>query len=248
MTRLALLGLSMLFCNSLQAQGGPPMATDDPGTPGNGHWEINLAALGTHVRDGWDVDVPEADINYGLGDHIQLNLDVPWTFTNTAADGHWRSGIGDASVGVKWRFVDRDDSHPVELSTYPRYQTSLSTHSERIGVASPDKEFFLPLELATQVQEFEFAADVGRHFVEHDGSFWSAGVVAGHSCGTEKVECLAEIHREWRPGDAQTLLNFGLHWKLTDALTFLGAVGREFGGSSDEQRRAVIYLGVQVSR
>src|SRR6266849_7689835 len=27
------------------AQGGPPMLTDDPGTPGNRHWEINTAAL-----------------------------------------------------------------------------------------------------------------------------------------------------------------------------------------------------------
>jgi hypothetical protein len=43
-------------------------------------------------------------------------------------------------------------------------------------------------------------------------------------------------------------LNFGLRRKLTDALTFLGAVGREFGRASDEQTRALIYLGVQVSR
>jgi len=25
------------------AQGGPPMLTDDPGTPGSGAWEINFA-------------------------------------------------------------------------------------------------------------------------------------------------------------------------------------------------------------
>ena len=46
------------------------MATDDPGTPGDGKWEINLGVIGTHQRDGWLVDVPDADINYGLGDHI----------------------------------------------------------------------------------------------------------------------------------------------------------------------------------
>ena len=240
--------LLLLTCAPAHAQGGPPMATDDPGTPGDGHWEINLAAVGTHVRDGWDVDAPEADINYGLGDHIQLNLDVPWTFTNTTGDGRWRSGIGDTSVAVKWRFFDKDENHPVELSIYPRYQTSLSNYSERIGVASPDKELFLPFEIAAKVQGFDLAADFGRHLVEHDASFWSAGVVAGHACGAEKVECLLEVHREWRPGDVQTLLNFGLHWKLTDALTFLGALGREFGGSSDDQRRAVVYLGVQLSR
>jgi hypothetical protein len=247
MSRALLIWLLLLiFCGSLRAQGGPPMATDDPGTPGDGHWEINLAAAGTRTRNAWNVDVPDADINYGVGEHIQLNLDLPWTYTN-AGDGRWRSGVGDTSIGVKWRFLDGEQFHGVDVSIYPRYQASLSNYSEHIGVASPDREFFLPIEVATKVQGFEVAADLGRHFVEHDTSFWSAGVVAGHSCGSEKIECMAELHREWGSGPAQTLFNVGLRWKLTNALTFLGALGREFGGSSDDQRRAVIYIGVQVS-
>jgi hypothetical protein len=131
---------------------------------------------------------------------------------------------------------------------YPRYQTSLSNYSERIGVASPDRGLFLPFEVATKIGEFDVAADFGRHFVQHEGDFWSAGIVAGHACGSERIECLLEIHREWGSGDAQTLLNLGLHWKINDALTFLGAIGREFGPASDEQARALIYLGIQVSR
>jgi hypothetical protein len=242
---LALLVL-LCGCVAAHAQGGPPMETDDPGTPGDGHWEINLAAESTHLREGWHVDLPEADINYGVGDRIQLNLDLPWEYTN--ASGRWRSGIGDTSIAVKWRFHDRDQDGGIELSMYPRLQSSLSTYSERIGVASPDKEFLLPLEAATKVRGFDFAADLGRHFVEHESDYWSGGVVVGHSCGSEAVECLAEVHREWRPADMQTLLNFGLRWKLSEVLTFLGAAGREFGRSSDDQARAVIYLGVQVSR
>jgi len=113
------------------------MATDDPGTPGDGKWEVNLGAIGTKKRDAWNVDVPDADINYGLGDRIQLNLDLPWTYTN--AGGRWRAGVGDTSVGVKWRFLDKEQGHGIELSMYPRYETSLSNYSERIGVASPDR-------------------------------------------------------------------------------------------------------------
>ena len=30
---------------ALYAQGGPPMLTDDPDTPGSGNWEINLAYI-----------------------------------------------------------------------------------------------------------------------------------------------------------------------------------------------------------
>jgi hypothetical protein len=40
------LGLLLLLTPlSAFAQGGPPMVTDDPGTPGDGHWEINIASL-----------------------------------------------------------------------------------------------------------------------------------------------------------------------------------------------------------
>lgn len=218
------------------------MATDDPGTPGDGHWEINLGVVGTHTRDAWTVDAPDADINYGVGERIQLNLDLPWTYTN--ASGRWRSGIGDTSIAVKWRFLDAGEKF--QLSIYPRLQSSLSDYSERIGAASPDREFLLPMQMATKIGDFEIAADLGRHFIEREGDYWSAGAVAGHDCGP--AECMAEIHREWRPGDAQTLVNFGLRWKLNDAVTLLGAVGREFGHASDEQVRALIYLGLQISR
>jgi len=222
------------------------MATDDPGTPGDGHWEINLAAVGTHVGDRWNVDAPDADINYGLGERIQLNLDLPWTYTDTA--GGWRSAIGDTSIGVKWRFLDGEQAHGLELSTYPRYQTSLSSRAERIGVASPEKEFFLPIEAAANIRDFDVAADLGRHFVEHESSFWSAGIVMGHSCGTKETQCLIELHREWKPADAQTLLNFGLRRKLNDSMTVLAAVGRELGAHREDQARALIYLGIQITR
>jgi len=47
------------------AQGGPPMVTDDPDTPGNGNWEINLATSGSHSSGRWEIAAPDADINYG---------------------------------------------------------------------------------------------------------------------------------------------------------------------------------------
>ena len=50
------------------------MITDDPGTPGPGKWEINLA-IGLEHRSGeTSLDLPEIDLNYGVGEHIQLTL------------------------------------------------------------------------------------------------------------------------------------------------------------------------------
>ena len=56
------------------AQGGPPMITDDPGTPGNGKWEINLALAFEHRPGETSYDLPAIDLNYGVGEHVQLTL------------------------------------------------------------------------------------------------------------------------------------------------------------------------------
>jgi len=37
-----LLFLAVYGVEAAHSQGGPPFITDDPGTPGNRHWEINL--------------------------------------------------------------------------------------------------------------------------------------------------------------------------------------------------------------
>ena len=50
------------------------MITDDPGTPGNGHWENNIAVIFEHRPDETSWDSPLIDLNYGVGEHIQLTL------------------------------------------------------------------------------------------------------------------------------------------------------------------------------
>jgi hypothetical protein len=39
-----------------------------------------------------------------------------------------------------------------------------------------------------------------------------------------------------------------MHWKINETYTLLGAVGREFGSSSDDKRQVLVYLGVQITR
>src|SRR4029077_16515216 len=59
--------LVFLFSAAASAQGGPPFRTDDPETPGNRQWEINLGFIGEReVTDG-SYATPNIDINYGLG-------------------------------------------------------------------------------------------------------------------------------------------------------------------------------------
>ena len=60
------------------AQAGPPLLTDDPDTPGNGHWEINVAWTLSRNQTSRLFATPLIDINYGLGQRLQLKAEIPW--------------------------------------------------------------------------------------------------------------------------------------------------------------------------
>jgi hypothetical protein len=228
------------------AQGGPPMVTDDPDTPGNGHWEINLAGLGSRTRAGrWEVSLPDADINYGWGDHVQLKVDVPWTFVREPGES-WKSGLGAGNVGVKWRFVDEEE-RGFAMSTYPQYLSSWSSSSKNRGITSEEKGFLLPVEISGKAGEWDLDAEAGRNFVQHGDSEWVVGGIVGHACG-EGRECLFELHETRASGESHLLANFGLHWKLSESMVLLASAGRELAPRGDDQQGFVFYIGLQLLR
>ena len=225
------------------AQGGPPLVTDDPETPGNGRWEINLAAIATHTSGRSEISAPDADINYGWGEHVQLKLDVPWVFVHET-DQDWKSGLGAPDVGVKWRFIDIEDSG-FSMSTYPQYTRNWLSSSASRGISAPGGQFFLPVEAATVFHGYSLDAEVGTNFVQYGSTQWVAGAIVAHSCG-QNVECLGEVHEVQAPHDSQTLLNFGVHWKLNESLVMLASAGREFGTHTEDQQHLLFYFGVQL--
>ena len=243
-----MIGALGLLCMAgvVHAQGGPPMVTDDPGTPGSGKWEINLATLGDRTRSGrWEMSAPDADINYGLGDVVQLKVDVPWTFVREEGGG-WKSGLGAGNVGVKWRFIDGGEDG-TSVSTYPQYLSAWSTSSKNRGIASSDREFFLPVEVATKVGEWSLDGEAGRNFVEGGEDQWIVGGIVAHDCGS-KGECLFELHETSEPHNSQLLANLGLRWKISDSTFVLASAGREFGPRAPDQQAFAFYLGVQLLR
>src|SRR5258706_1292417 len=78
------------------AQGGPPMLTDDPGTPGSGAWEINFAYFEQRNRQARLQSFPHVYFNYGLGDHIQLKYETGWLFTDASEGSGVKSGLDDS--------------------------------------------------------------------------------------------------------------------------------------------------------
>ncbi|MGD0444691.1 MAG: hypothetical protein ABSA39_12215 [Edaphobacter sp.] len=114
--------LALLFAacaTTARAQGGPPFRTDDPETPGNKHWEINFGWVGDRNPASGQYQIPDFDINYGLGDRIQLKYELPIaieearplpaTSEDPAQRGNVLVGLGNSLLGVKWRFYQH---HP----------------------------------------------------------------------------------------------------------------------------------------
>src|SRR5271156_390651 len=78
-----------------RAQAGPPFLTNDPGTPGNANWEINLGSMQTIARGVSSYQVPQIDLNFGVGDRIQLTYEVPYVFQSSAGqplESGWGNG------------------------------------------------------------------------------------------------------------------------------------------------------------
>ena len=83
------------------------MITDDPGTPGNGRWENNLAIKFEHRSDEVVFETPTIDLNYGLGEHVQLTLQTANVILQRSGHGPI-DGLGSTEAAVKWRFLDEE--------------------------------------------------------------------------------------------------------------------------------------------
>jgi len=245
LVRVLLLGGLALAAGTAHAQGGPPLVTDDPDTPGDGHWENNLATIATRSAGRWSFAAPDADLNYGWGADIQLNADIPIVLAQVSGGG-WNAGLGTIGLAVKWRFLDAPDEG-YALSTYPRYSSAWVASSRQRGLAAAGHAIFLPLEAAAKLGALGLDAEIGHTFVSGGAGDWQLGGVVAHDCSAA-LQCLFEVHETLSGHSVQTLLNLGGHWQLTPSLALIGAAGREFGRAGPNQQVALIYLGVQILR
>jgi hypothetical protein len=92
-----LVGMSGVLWQPSQAraQAGPPFLTNDPGTPGNANWEINVASMQTLARGQSSYQTPQVDLNFGVGDRIQLTYEIPYVLQADAGQ-RVRSGWSNA--------------------------------------------------------------------------------------------------------------------------------------------------------
>ena len=142
----------------MRAQGGPPFITDDPGTPGNRHWEINLGWIADHNPGNAYYEVPDFDINYGWGDRIQLKYELPIAVA-TDPNNTTRAGLGESLLGIKWRPYEyhragekkSDENMLFSIGTYPQASINNPTSAVRRGIVENGPQYYLPVEFTAKV-------------------------------------------------------------------------------------------------
>jgi hypothetical protein len=242
---LCSVALLLLCSRAVRAQGGPPFLTNDPGTPGNANWEINLASMQTIVRGVSSYQVPQIDLNFGLGDRIQLTYEIPYvlqTTTGRPVQSGWSNGY----PGVKWRFLDQGEDG-WQMSMFPQVETGASQAARDKGIGAAGPRYLLPLEVSKKVGPFDVDFEAGYYVAGHGPKERILGLVAGRSV-TERLELDAEFYddRAYDAGAHSTTLGAGGRYKLHRGIIALFMAGRSITGFSTGQPEFIGYAGVQI--
>ena len=257
---LVLLSLAGAFA---RAQGGPPFITDDPGTPGNHHWEINVGWTGNHNPGQSYYQIPDVDANYGWGDRIQLKYELPLAAA-TNAQNSTGVGLGESSVGVKWRYFEHhragepktDENLLFSLGTYPQVWVNNPTGSAQRGIVVPGPLYYLPIEATVQVGWLALNGEVGRWIGNRNqASQWGRGLIAGHQF-SDRLELYAEFYDlqdanriGGNPKERALTLDLGGRKSLDRAnhvrLLFMAGRSIQTVTRANGQPSWIAYLGVQ---
>ena len=224
-------------------QGGPPMITDDPGTPGNRKWENNFAITFDHRPGETGYEVPAIDLNCGVGEHIQLTLQTAPVLLKRSGHG-LIGGIGGSEAAVKWRFLDEATSG-FDMSMFPRVIFNVAQSSVRRGLAEDGTRFQIPFQAAKAFGRLHVDAEFGPRASTVGRSEWLYGVVCGFDV-TKQTMLMAELHDESRMNFTRhvLVLNFGLRHEFTENYTLLVSIGHELR-SPDQPTALIGYFGVQ---
>ena len=263
------------------ALGQLPLLTDETDTPRPQALKVDVAyafdvtrsAAGGVARRGRltrrDMSVPVMQLNYGMTDRLQARLEGRYGLTTGSTDESPAVGFGDLSAGVKYRFLDQQDSPedeedaesspdedphgwsgPVSASIFP--QLTFPTGSRRDALGDGEYSLFTPLDVGREIGKLTLLAEAAFFWRYHRRSGpneLQLGTAAYYAL-TEKLYLLGE-QRVHLPtvghATAQWLVNLGAWYDVTEHLAVYGAAGRGVRASDRaEQSDLLLTIGVEV--
>jgi hypothetical protein len=224
-------------------QGGPPFRSDDPDTPGNKQWEINTVLTGERNPSEGSYETPNIDVNYGLGNRIQLKYELPLSIQESQG-GHFACGLGNSLLGVKWRIYahhPRMESGQTEkregnfgISIYPQLVLNNPTRSVGRDIVEPGPQLLLPAEANARIGPIRVSGELGRWFTNKDvPSSWIRGAIVGHEF-RQKTEVDLELYDQNatrgtgdKPKARESTVGIGWRCPIAErSVWFMGMAGR----------------------
>jgi hypothetical protein len=241
--QLAIAAIALCITRAAFAQGGPPMITDDPGTPGPGKWENNVAIAFEHRSDETAYDLPAIDLNYGVGEHIQLTLQTAPVLLKRSGHG-LIGGLGGTEAALKWRFLDQETSS-FDMSMFPRVIFNVVQSSVRRDLAEDGTRFQIPFQAAKTFGRWHADAEFGPLTSTVGRSEWLYGIVCGFDVAKPTM-LIAELHGTARMNFTRDVLtvNFGLRHQFTETYILILSMGHEIR-SPDQPLALIGYFGMQ---
>ena len=238
--------LFLLFATATAlAQGGPPYYTNDPGTPGHLNWEINLGYMPFLYSNQSVIHTPDVDINFGVGDRIQLTYESAWLrVKNPSSKAEY--GMNQSNPGVKWRFYDGGESG-LSVSMFPQFFLNNPNDSVRRGITPMSEAFLLPVEFAKRFGPVDVDYEIGYQFVHKGPNGWLTGLVVGHDF-TPRIEGDIELYNQgvFHPSGNQPTVDFGGRYKLHRPVILLFMAGRSLEPARNNQSYFIGYFGIQI--
>ena len=221
------------------------MITDDPGTPGNRKWEINLSVMFEHRPNETSFDAPGIDLNYGIGENIQLTLQGGPVLLKRSGRG-LIGGLGGTEAALKWRFLDEEKSG-LDVSMFPRVIFNIAQSSVRRGLAEDGTRFQIPFQVAKTFGRFHADAEFGPLVSTIGPGEWIYGIVGGVDLA-KRTMLMAELHGASRMSFARDVLtvNFGVRQKLNEHFIFIASLGHDIRSPDDEDLAFIGYCGLQL--
>jgi hypothetical protein len=240
-----ILVFSLLASISVFAQGGPPYYTNDPGTPGNHNWEINFGYMPFFYSDRSVSHTPDVDINFGVGDRIQLTYENAWLRVQNPSS-KTEYGLGQSNPGVKWRFYDAGEGH-LAIATFPQLFLNNPNDAVRRAITPAAEAFLLPLEFTRKIGPVDVDYEIGYQFGHKGPNGWLTGLVVGHDF-TPKLEGDLELYNTgtFHPSENQPTIDIGGRYKLHNPIILLFMAGRGLEPARSNQPYFIGYFGLQL--
>jgi hypothetical protein len=245
-----ILGALCLRIAALPAWAGPPFVTDDPEPAELGHYEINIAAIGSFTSGGRQGSLPDIDANYGAAENVQLHLGIQNGYAGTTGRST-RYGYGDTELGVKYRFVEEDEGGwQPQIALYPNLEIPTGSRTKQLGTG--EVRAFLPIWLQKSAGPWTGFGGGGYWINPPNGdtaekNYWFAGAGLLRRLD-DKWNLGGEIY--WQSPNGEEIatgaaFNLGGEYDIDETYHILFSAGRNLEDPSRFNRLS-FYLGLQL--